>query len=143
MSSTKSPKNENIQYQCQTKLLINNEFTEASDKSTIAVVKPNNGVMICEVSSANECDVDAAVMAARKAFASGPWPTMSALERRSLILNLAALIDLRKDELATLDSLNTGKNRSYCLETDVLNSVKSLTYYARLEVLHTQYTHVK
>ena len=58
-------------------MLIDGNFVSASSGKTYAVYNPATGEEICRVPEADHVDVDRAVHAARKAFDSGPWDTMS------------------------------------------------------------------
>ncbi|KAJ6672423.1 ALDEHYDE DEHYDROGENASE FAMILY 2 MEMBER B4 MITOCHONDRIAL, partial [Salix viminalis] len=54
-------------------------------------------------------DVHRAVVAAHKAFDEGLWQKISAYERSLIMLRFADLIDKHRDELAALESWNSGK----------------------------------
>jgi acyl-CoA reductase-like NAD-dependent aldehyde dehydrogenase len=56
-----------------------------------------------------ERDIDLAVQAARRAFDQGPWPRMATAERARVLWKLADLITANVDEMARLESVNTGK----------------------------------
>ena len=62
-----------------------------------------------QVARGDERDVDLAVRAARTAFDQGPWPRMAAAERARVLWKLADLITTNLDEMARLESINTGK----------------------------------
>ncbi len=70
------------------------------------VLNPHDCSVLAEVAEARQADVDRAVAAA-KAAADG-WRTTPAAERGRLLLRLADLIEERTDELATLESTDTG-----------------------------------
>ncbi|PYM28887.1 MAG: betaine-aldehyde dehydrogenase, partial [Candidatus Rokuibacteriota bacterium] len=76
---------------------------------TYKTINPANEEPSAEVARGDERDVDLAVAAARKAFDSGPWPRMTAAERGRLVWKLGDLIQQNLDEMARLESLNTGK----------------------------------
>ena len=90
----------------QTKLFIGGEFVDAVDGGTVEVLNPHDCSLLAEVAEARQVDVDRAVAAARAA-AEG-WRTTPAAERGRLLLRLADLIEERTDELATLESTDTG-----------------------------------
>jgi aldehyde dehydrogenase (NAD+)/betaine-aldehyde dehydrogenase len=90
----------------QTKLFIGGEFVDAVDGGTVEVLNPHDCSLLAEVAEARQADVDRAVAAARAA-AEG-WRTTPAAERGRLLLRLADLIEERTDELATLESTDTG-----------------------------------
>jgi aldehyde dehydrogenase (NAD+) len=113
----------------QTRLLINNEWVEPSDGGTFETYNPATGKAIAKVAAAAAKDVDKAVKAARKALESGPWGKMDAVERGRLMFKLADLIEKNADELAALESLNSGKTISDS-QGDVQATVNTLRYYA-------------
>lgn len=61
------------------------------------------------VAQASERDVDDAVAAARGAFDSGPWRTMSGTERGRLMHRLADEIEAAADHLALAETRDNGK----------------------------------
>lgn len=89
-----------------TQLFINGEFVSALAGGTIDVVNPANGELITKIAAAEAADVDAAVQAAQKAFPA--WAEIPAAERGRLLLKLADLIEENAEELAQLESLDTG-----------------------------------
>ena len=90
----------------QTKLFINGKFVDSQEGSTIKVLNPHDDSQITEVSEAKAPDIDDAVAAAKKAFPA--WRDMQAAERGRLLLKLADLIEEKADELAEIESLDTG-----------------------------------
>ncbi|SVB01578.1 uncharacterized protein METZ01_LOCUS154432 [marine metagenome] len=90
----------------QTKLFINGKFIDSKEGSTIKVLNPHDDSQITEVSEAKAPDIDDAVAAAKKAFPA--WRDMQAAERGRLLLKLADLIEEKADELAEIESLDTG-----------------------------------
>jgi acyl-CoA reductase-like NAD-dependent aldehyde dehydrogenase len=61
------------------------------------------------LSAASAKDIDIAVAAARKAFTTAPWKNVSGFERSRLLNKLADLVERDVQELAELETLNTGK----------------------------------
>ena len=112
------------------KLLINNCWQPSQSGKTFATINPSNGEEICRVSEADAADVDAAVRAARAAFASGPWRRMNASERGRLLHRLADLIEANADQLARLESLDNGKPLSVARSVDVTKTIACYRYFA-------------
>ena len=112
-------------------LLIDGEWVKAAGGATFETLDPATGNVISTVAHGGEDDVDAAVAAAREAFAtSAPWRTMSAAERSRLIWALADRIEAHGDELAELESLDNGKPLKFARYVDVASSSAHLRYYA-------------
>jgi betaine-aldehyde dehydrogenase len=70
---------------------------------------PAHGVVVGEYARADVVDVDAAVEAAREAFDRGPWPNASGAERAKCLLKAADLLRQQKEELALVETLESGK----------------------------------
>lgn len=94
------------------------------------VFNPATGARLTTVASATPEDVDRAVAAARRAFESGPWPTMDAVEREKILWRMGDLIEQRKDELALLESLQNGKTVAEAHRGDLPPSYDVFRYYA-------------
>jgi betaine-aldehyde dehydrogenase len=87
-------------------LFIGGKFVDSLSGETLASVNPHDNTPIAEVAMAGRADVDAAVAAAQAAFPA--WSRMSASDRGRILLRLADKIEERAEELAQLESLDTG-----------------------------------
>ncbi|CAM3657405.1 aldehyde dehydrogenase family protein [Polaromonas hydrogenivorans] len=87
-------------------LFINGQFVDAESGETLATLNPHDNSVITQVAMAGRADVDKAVAAAHKAFPS--WSRMAAMDRGRILLKLADLIEDNAEELARLESLDTG-----------------------------------
>uniref|UniRef100_A0A182SJU5 Carrier domain-containing protein n=1 Tax=Anopheles maculatus TaxID=74869 RepID=A0A182SJU5_9DIPT len=112
-----------------TQLFINGQFVDAQDGKTLPIVNPTNEQVICDVASASESDVDDAVQAADEAF-RGVWTAVSARERGQLMYKLADLMEQHKEELATIESIDSGAVYTLALKTHVGMSIDAWRYYA-------------
>jgi acyl-CoA reductase-like NAD-dependent aldehyde dehydrogenase len=109
-------------------------FVDGAERPSLAgeerdVTSPRDGEPITRVAWAGAEDVDAAVAAARAAFA-GPWRSTSAKERSDLLLALAARLEENFDELAYLESIDNGKTISAMTGNDMLVGLDSVRYFA-------------
>ncbi len=75
----------------------------------IDVRSPSDGQVFASIPSSGAADVDRAVKAARRAFDEGPWSRLPAVERGRCLTRLFHLIEKHGDELAALESRDTGK----------------------------------
>ncbi len=75
---------------------------------TFVVVNPATGQRLADVAQGGVEDVDAAVKAAEKA-AQGPWARLSPRERARVLFDLARRVRDAREELALLETRNTGK----------------------------------
>jgi acyl-CoA reductase-like NAD-dependent aldehyde dehydrogenase len=97
-----------VDFAGQTRLLIDNTWVDAQSGNTFATDNPTTGERLADVAQAEAADVDAAVRAARAAFDDGPWPQMSPAERGVYLRRFAELIDGHAEELAQLETLDSG-----------------------------------
>ena len=110
--------------------LIGDQWRDARSGETLDVFDPGVGTVISRVARSDAADVDDAVGAARRALESGPWARMTASDRGRLLWKLAAAIGDEAEELAQLESLDTGRPIFECRLVDVPGSVNMLEYMA-------------
>ena len=113
-------------------LFINGKWVSALAGGSRAVHDPSTGAEIGYVGEGTSADVSAAVQAARIAFDTGPWPRMSARERGRVLLRAAQIMRERSDELARLESLDTGKPMMFSGPLDVTTATEIIEYYGSL-----------
>ncbi|GHD14420.1 aldehyde dehydrogenase family protein [Tianweitania populi] len=89
--------------------LINGQPADALSGERIDVVSPSDGKVFASIPAAGAADIDRAVKSSREAFENGPWSRMPAFERGRLLTRLGLLIEKNGDELAALESRDTGK----------------------------------
>ena len=75
---------------------------------TIAIIDPVTEKPIAEFTDGGPAAIDGAVTRARETFESGVWHQMPHSERAQVLWRVAELLEARTDELAQIDSLNTG-----------------------------------
>ncbi|MGI3169380.1 gamma-aminobutyraldehyde dehydrogenase [Pseudooceanicola sp. C21-150M6] len=90
----------------QTKMLIGGS-REAGTETAEQVLNPRTGELIVAMPEADLGQVDRAVAAARKAFAS--WSRTTPGERSGLLLAIADAVEARTADFAALEALNCGK----------------------------------
>ncbi|KAJ3652204.1 hypothetical protein Zmor_018189 [Zophobas morio] len=117
-----------LRFPCQ--LFINGEFVDADGGKTLGTVNPSNEEIICQVQCASPKDVNKAVAAAKKAFESGEWSKISARERGQLLYKLADLMHQHREELATIESIDSGAVYTLALKTHVGMSIETWRYFA-------------
>ncbi len=112
----------------QTQLFINNEFVDALEGATFDVFNPFDNSLLAKVSEARPADIDRAVAAARKAFPA--WAAMSPSDRGVLIGKLADAIEKDRDNLALIETLDTGHPIRDTRNLDVMRTVATFRYFA-------------
>ncbi len=111
----------------QNQLFIDGRFVDAQDGATIDVLNPHDNSLITRVAEAKAADVELAVAAAERAF--GPWSRMAAADRGRLLLKLADRIEACADELAHLESLDTGHPIRDARHIDVPRTAACYRYF--------------
>lgn len=113
-------------YQC----FINGKFEDSENGKTYDSISPTDGSVICKVSYASVGDVDRAVAAAKEAYENGPWGKMNPRDRGSLLYRLADLMEEHEEELATIESIDSGAVYTLALKTHVGMSIQTFRYFA-------------
>ncbi|MEO4202563.1 aldehyde dehydrogenase family protein [Acinetobacter pittii] len=110
-----------------TQLFIDGQFVPAKNGGTIDVLNPSNGELITKIAAAEAEDVNIAVAAAKRAFPA--WAATPAAERGRLLLKLADLIEENLEELAQLESLDTGHPIRDSRRLDVPRTAACFRYF--------------
>jgi phenylacetaldehyde dehydrogenase len=111
------------------RLYIGGEFVDSASGKTFETEDPATGGKIADVAEAGAEDVDRAVTAARAAL-EGPWSKIRPTDRGRLLEKLAVLIEEHADELAQLESLDSGKPVAHIRAADIVLIYENLRYYA-------------
>jgi acyl-CoA reductase-like NAD-dependent aldehyde dehydrogenase len=111
----------------QNRLFIDGEFVDAEARGRIPVLNPHDNSLITEVSEAQKADIDRAVEAARRAFPA--WAKMAAMDRGRLLLKLADAIEANAEELARLESVDTGHPLRDTRGLDVVRTAVTFRYF--------------
>ena len=90
------------------RLLIGGEWVNAVSGKTFETVNPATEETLTLVAEADRLDVDAAVLAARRAFELKSWSGMSPHARGRLLYRVADAIEQNGEELAVLETLDNG-----------------------------------
>jgi aldehyde dehydrogenase (NAD+) len=109
-------------------LFINGEWVESQGDERHKTINPATEEALAEVAWATEADVDRAVEAARKAFAT--WSVMPGSERAKYMFRIARIIQERSRELAVLESLDNGKPIRESRDVDLPLVAAHFFYYA-------------
>jgi len=105
-------------------LYIGGEECEARDGATYGSVNPATGQVWAELADAGGADVEAAVAAARRTFRSEGWRGLSATKRGRLLMRLADVVDAQAEEIAALETRETGK-----LYREALSQIRLIPEY--------------
>jgi len=111
-------------------LFIDGAFVDGSGARTFPAINPANGEELAELQEASAADVDRAVESAARGQAA--WAALTAVERSRILLRAVALLRQRNDELALIETLDTGKPISETRSVDIQTGADVLEYYAGL-----------
>ena len=108
---------------------IGGKEVQAVDGNWILNYAPSNGKVISRIPKSNLQDVENAVEAANEA-AKG-WSYLSKNERADWLDKIADSLENRFDEIASLESLDTGKPIKISRAVDATRSVTNFRFYAQ------------
>ncbi|MEQ9899980.1 betaine-aldehyde dehydrogenase [Pectobacterium punjabense] len=111
-------------------LYINGTYADSTGNDTFDAVNPANGDIIAQLQSATAADVDRAVSAATAG--QKIWGAMTAMERSRILRRAVDILRDRNDELALLETHDTGKPLSETRTVDIVTGADVLEYYAGL-----------
>ncbi len=109
---------------------INGEFCPSISGETFTRVNPATGQDLVDIASCDINDVNVAVKAARVSFESGIWSSKTPQERKTIMLKWSALIKDNLQEIALLETLDTGKPIAETMRVDVSACADSIAWYA-------------
>lgn len=111
-------------------LYIHGGYTSATSGHTFETINPANGNVLATVQAAGREDVDRAVKSAQQG--QKIWAAMTAMERSRILRRAVDILRERNDELAKLETLDTGKAYSETSTVDIVTGADVLEYYAGL-----------
>jgi betaine-aldehyde dehydrogenase len=111
----------------QTQLFINGSFVSAESGETAPSLNPHDLSTIADVAMAGRADVDKAVQAAKAALPK--WRRMAAMDRGRLLLKLAEAIEADTEQIARLESLDTGHPLRDTKGLDVPRTAVTFRYF--------------
>ena len=106
---------------------INGEFTTTKD--TIDDINPATGEIIAKIPKSGSKEVSNAVDAADMARVS--WSELSSEKRADWLDKIADALESKSDELASLESLDTGKPITLAKAVDASRSVANFRFFAQ------------
>ena len=112
------------------KLYIGGRYVAASSSGTFESINPANGEVLATLQRASQADVELAVSSA--AAGQKVWAAMTAMQRSRILRKAVDILRERNDELAALETLDTGKPLSETRYVDIVTGADVLEYYAGL-----------
>ncbi|WP_122617047.1 aldehyde dehydrogenase family protein [Streptomyces sp. Tu 4128] len=112
-------------------LFVDGEWTGAVGGARRDVVNPFDASVVQQVAEADEADVDLAVRAARRAFDRDDWSSAPTRERADVLLRVARFLLRDQEEIAHVESLDTGKTLKEA-RIDVEDVSNAFRYFAEI-----------
>jgi phenylacetaldehyde dehydrogenase len=109
-------------------LFIDGRYVQSQSAQTLDVVNPATGQVIAQVSEASPGDIDAAVESARRGFKQ--WSAVAPAVRGHVLLKLADLLERHREELAQIETCQSGKIIQISRAFEVDQAAHFLRYYA-------------
>lgn len=104
--------------------------SSASSGTTFQTINPATAKPLTDIYASTSTDIDAAINSAQSAFQQ--WSTTPPIERSRILLKAVSLLRSRNDELATVETHDTGKPFSETSTVDIVTGADVLEYYANL-----------
>jgi aminomuconate-semialdehyde/2-hydroxymuconate-6-semialdehyde dehydrogenase len=111
---------------------IGGEFVPPQSGNYMDDVNPATGAVEAKLPKSNSVDVEHAVKAAADTFHSGVWSKMAPNARADILDRIADGLAARKQELAMLESIDTGKPFFLCKIVDITRAEENFRYFAGL-----------
>ncbi|MFZ5960658.1 aldehyde dehydrogenase family protein [Pseudomonas knackmussii] len=112
-----------------TQLYIDGQWRDAASGATLQPINPSTREPLESVAAAGPADVDLAVAAARRAFAS--WRETTGAERARYLRGFAEQLEARREALIALQMRASGKPQLEA-EIDIGDAIATFAYYAEL-----------
>lgn len=112
------------------RLYIHGTRVDTSSGDVFETINPANGEVLASVQRASPADVERAVSSAEQG--QREWSTMTALQRSRILRRAVDILRARNDELAMLETHDTGKPYAETSTVDIVTGADVLEYYAGL-----------
>lgn len=114
-----------------TQLFIDGQWRDAAKRQTRQILNPCDETVIALAADGDRRDAQDAIAAARAAFDTGSWRGSTPRQRSRLLLDIAQLLERDSEDLAALETLNTGKTLAES-RTDMGDVAATFRYFAGL-----------
>ena len=113
----------------RTQAFIGGRYVDSAAGATFARVNPATGQVFAHVAAGDTRDIDQAVASARSAFETGVWSRQAPAARKRVMQKFAELILANLEELALLETLDTGKPIRDSLSVDIPAAARCIQWY--------------
>ncbi|KAF2712788.1 aldehyde dehydrogenase [Pleomassaria siparia CBS 279.74] len=101
-----------------------------SSTSSFQTLNPATSTPLADIHTTTTSAIDSAISSAQRAFPS--WSATPAIERARILQKAAALLRARNDQLALVETTDTGKPFSETSTVDIVTGADVLEYFANL-----------
>lgn len=112
------------------KLYVHGGYVDATSNATFDAINPYNGNVIAKVQRASKEDVERAISSSEEGYKV--WSTTSPVERSRILFKAVSILRERNDQLALLETFDTGKPYSETRYADIVTGADVVEYYAGL-----------
>jgi acyl-CoA reductase-like NAD-dependent aldehyde dehydrogenase len=116
----------------ETRHFIDGDYVDSHDGARLSVINPATGTELTSVSAGSAADIDRAVQAAKRCFASKVWSRRAPRERLAVMTKFAALIEAHTEKFALLDTLTMGKPIRDMVGIDIPAAAQNFAYFGEL-----------
>ncbi|MGZ3305754.1 MAG: aldehyde dehydrogenase family protein, partial [Asticcacaulis sp.] len=110
--------------------IIDGHETAAGSGRTFDNISSRDGTLINRIAACDAADVGRAVASARTAFEDGRWRDLAPRARKAILHAFADLMQVHAENLALLESLDTGKPIHDARAVDIPLAIGTVRYYA-------------
>lgn len=114
----------------ETKPFINGNYVDSINRKMIIKKSSIDGRKLPSLNACNEEDINIAVNVSLKTFKSRIWVDKEPKEKKEIILKLATLVEENIEELALLDTLETGRSLKNHYYDSIPKAVESMRWFA-------------
>lgn len=112
------------------RLYIGGAYVDATSGETFDTLDPANGELLARVQQASQADIDRAVRSAHEG--QREWAALTTMQRSRILRRAVDLLRARNDELAALETRDTGKPIAETRAVDIVTGADVIEYYAGL-----------
>src|ERR1700722_14461867 len=116
----------------ETRHFIDGKYVDSVAGGRFTVGNPATGKPLCEVSAGTAADIDLAVAAAKRSFASRVWSRKAPRERMAVMAAYSRLLEANNEKFSLLDTLCMGKPITDMVTIDVPAAARNFAYFGEL-----------
>lgn len=88
---------------------IDGTYANSADGRVSDRISPAHGVLVSQAALGGSAETERAIASARIAFDDGRWSRLSGKDRAAILTKVADIIEVKQDELAQIETLESGK----------------------------------